>query len=370
MAAPIYDPLARAWVDVDLAAVVRNARWLAARARVPLLPMVKADGYGVGAVAVARALAQAADVPLVGFGVAAVSEAAALRDAGITAPIHCFSPLWGADLPAARALGVIPSFGHPAELQAWQAAGGGPWQLSIDTGMSRAGASATTLLAAPDAPRALRDACEATPPVGVFTHFHSADEGLETVTAQEARFRAVLDGLALPAAVARHAENSAAILVREGSPWQLARPGVALYGAAQGLTTALAPVVHLRARVVDLRDVAAGETVSYGATWMAPGARRIATIALGYADGYRRHLSNRGVALLHGHRVPVVGRVTMDLTMLDVTDVPCALGDVVTVLGRDGDACLTVDDVAALGGLSPYELLTGLRARPDRRVVA
>jgi alanine racemase len=106
--------------------------------------------------------------------------------------------------------------------------------------------------------------------------------------------------------------------------------------------------------------------VSYGATWTARAPTRIATLALGYADGYRRNLSSRGIALLNGQRAPVVGRVTMDLTMLDVTEVPCTIGDTATLIGRDGALTLTVDDVAAAAALSPYELLTGLRARAPR----
>ena len=161
-----------------------------------------------------------------------------------------------------------------------------------------------------------------------------------------------------------HAENSpGAERAHGGSRWDVVRPGVFLYGVSAGAVLPAEPVAHLRARIVDVRDVRDGETVSYGATWTARGARRIATVAAGYADGYRRALSNRGVALLHGRAVPVAGRVTMDMTMLDVTDVACDVGDVVTLIGRDGEAVLTVGDVAERAELSPYELLTGLRLR-------
>jgi alanine racemase len=125
-------------------------------------------------------------------------------------------------------------------------------------------------------------------------------------------------------------------------------------------------VAAVRARIVEIRTLSEGDTVSYGATWRAPGPRRIATVPLGYADGYRRALGNRGVALLGGRRVQVAGRVTMDMTMLDVTDTDAALGDVVTLLGRDGDDVITVGELAELGDLSPYELLTGLRSRLPR----
>jgi alanine racemase len=126
------------------------------------------------------------------------------------------------------------------------------------------------------------------------------------------------------------------------------------------------PVVHLRARVIDLRTVDDGETVSYGATWRAAGRRRIATLGIGYADGYRRALSNRGVALVRGKRVPIAGIVTMDMIMLDVTDVRCELGDVATLLGRDGDDLLTVDAVADTAQMLSYELLVGLKLRVPR----
>jgi alanine racemase len=118
---------------------------------------------------------------------------------------------------------------------------------------------------------------------------------------------------------------------------------------------------------VELRTIADGETVSYGGTWRADGERRIATIPVGYADGYRRSLGNRAEALLAGQRIPVAGRVTMDMTMFDVTGTDAALGDLVTLLGRDGDDAITINELAAASELSPYELLTGLRLRLPRR---
>jgi alanine racemase len=121
--------------------------------------------------------------------------------------------------------------------------------------------------------------------------------------------------------------------------------------------------------VIDLRTIAAGETVSYGGTYRAPGERRIATLGIGYADGYRRALGNRASVLLHGKRAPVVGVVTMDLTMIDVTDVQCEIGDVATLIGSDGDDHIDVAEIAAMGDLSPYEVLTGLRGRLPRRYI-
>jgi alanine racemase len=171
-----------------------------------------------------------------------------------------------------------------------------------------------------------------------------------------------------------HAENSPAI-ARHGASdtrWSLARPGIFLYGVGSGEGAALVPepVASVRARVVDLRFIEPGDTVSYDATFRADRRMRIATLAIGYADGYRRVFSNIGTALVHGRRARVVGLVTMDMTMIDVTDVPCEIGDVATLVGRDGPESLDVASVAAAGELSPYELLTGFGSRMPRRYVA
>jgi alanine racemase len=143
---------------------------------------------------------------------------------------------------------------------------------------------------------------------------------------------------------------------------------VALYGVGGSQGSGIRPnaVVSLHGRIVEIREVRDGETVSYGAAWRAQGTRRIATASAGYGDGVRRSLSNRGVALVRDTRVPIAGIVTMDMTMLDVTGVECAVGDRATFLGRQVDEELPIADVAALGGLSPYELLVGLRLRAPR----
>jgi alanine racemase len=327
--------------------------------------MVKADAYGLGAVPVARALAAVAPW---GLGVASVAEGGALRRAGIGARVVVFTPLLAEDLPRAHALRLTPTLHRADDVRRWTALGGGAWHLAIDTGMARAGVRWDAL------DDALLDAARAHPPEGAYTHLHSADlagaESDETRREQETRFRAAVGRLATRPALL-HVENGPAVERGGRSAWDLARPGLYVYGAscaARGDDAAVAlsapePVAALRARVVDLRDVAAGEPVSYGATWRAAGPRRIATVAAGYADGYRRALSNRGVALVAGREVPIAGRVTMDMTMLDVTGVPCAVGDVATLLGRDGERVLTADDVAARADVSPYELLAGLRLR-------
>ena len=347
----------RAWVEVDLGALRRNGAALAARARVPLLAVIKADGYGLGAVRVAGALE-----PLDpwGFGVATVAEGLELRDAGVSRPILVLSPVLPDEYPAMRDASLRPSLGGASAIAEWARTGGGDWHLSIDTGMSRAGVPWTDI-------SGLRDTLRRVIPEGAYTHFHSADLMDDSTSEQLRRFRCALE--ALPGRPRYlHAENSPAIERGVASPWDLARPGVFLYGVGggHGATMAPEPVVHLRARVIDLRTVSDGDTVSYGATWRARGARRIATLGIGYADGYRRALSNRGTVLVNGQRVSVAGIVTMDMTMVDVTDVPCEIGDRATLIGRDGDDVLTVDEVSATAEVLSYELLVGLKLRVPR----
>jgi alanine racemase len=214
---------------------------------------------------------------------------------------------------------------------------------------------------------AIREVVATHPPEGVCTHFHSAQLPNGSREEQEKRFVAAVAKLPFKPKYL-HADNSPAIEHRAPSPYQLARPGIFLYGVGSGHGATIEPelVVAVRGRIVEIRVVQEGDTVGYDATWRAPRAGRVATVSLGYADGYRRGLGNRAHALLRGQRVPVVGTVTMDMTMIEVTDKQCSVGDVVTFVGRDGDAAISVQDVADAGEFSPYEILTGLRGRLPR----
>ncbi len=347
----------RAWIEVDLGALVRNAATLARHAGVPLLPMVKADAYGLGAVRVTRALEA---LNPWGFGVGTVAEGVELREAGVTRPIVVFTPVWRGAWPALRAARLTPVLDRADEIREWRATGGGAWQLAVETGMNRAGVPW-------DAVGELAALLREVPPHGVFTHFHSADRMDGTREAQEQRFHVALASLpARPPLV--HAENSAGVEHGAASAYDLVRPGVFLYGVDSGGSDAVEPVVALRARLVELHDVADGDTVSYGGSWRAVGHRKVATLAVGYADGYRRSLSNRGAVLLHGRWAPVAGKVTMDMTMVDVTDIPCEIGDVATLIGSETPSgpTITIGDLARAAELSPYEILTGLRERLPR----
>jgi alanine racemase len=347
-----------AMLTVDLAAVRENYRLLARHAAVPLLPMVKSDAYGLGAVQVARTLD--AEAPMA-FGVASIDEGVELRSAGIARPIVVFTPVLPGGFRDALQASLTLCLSDPHHVAEWTALGG-RWQLPIDTGMHRTGVSWR------DAARIQQLVALETPPNGVFTHFHSADSAPESMAVQEARFDSVLAGLPdKPASV--HAENSAALLQRGASRYDCARPGIALYGISVGPARwHPRPVVQLTAPVVQLQDVPAGDTVSYHATWTATSPRRIATVALGYADGYPRGgAGNQTTAMVNDRSVPVVGIVTMDMLMCDVTDVPCTIGDSVTLIG--GNAECSVSAVATRAQRSPYDVLTGLRSRSRRQFV-
>jgi len=352
--------LARARVDIDLGALQRNGAAVARRAGVPVLPMIKADAYGLGAAGALRALEV---LQPWGYGVASVREGEELRTLGVTRPIVVFTPLLEEELGRARSARLTPTLGFPAEIEAWRRAGGGAWHLSIDTGMSRAGIPWRDV-------RAIRHLVELDPPEGAFTHFHSAELDNGTLERQERLFREALASLPSRPKLL-HTDNSAAIARKGRTEWDLVRPGIFLYGVGSGRTAGIQPepVVHLRAPIIEIRQLEVGDTVSYGATFRAERPARIATLAVGYADGYPRSLSERGSVLVGGTLAPVAGTVTMDMTMIDVTTVRCEVGDIATLIGRAGDTLLTVERVADTAGMSPYELLTGLRSRVDRTYI-
>lgn len=355
MRKPFTPDTARAWVDVDLDALIRNARSYAARTAAPLLPMLKADGYGLGAVAVARALAEAEPW---GYGVATVDEARELHVNGILRPVVIFSPLVPAMIEYVRAVAARPTIGDPATLRAWLEQGGGPFHLEIDTGMGRSGVRW-------DDPQALLETrnllADAPGWEGIFTHFHSAERDAAATAEQWRRLQETITTLGRRPALV-HAANSAAAGYGTAYAADLTRPGIHLYGGRLAGLDAV-PVASLRARVVAVHRLSAGATVSYDATWRAPNPTTVATLAIGYADGVQRRLSNGGAVELLGRRLRIIGRVTMDHLMVDAGDLPVALGDVATLFG----GLISVDEQAALAGTVAYELLTALGPRLPRR---
>jgi alanine racemase len=338
----------RAWVEVDLAAVIDNARAVARTAGTRLLPIVKANAYGLGAVAVSKAL-EAVD-PW-GFAVATPEEGAELRAAGIARPILVLTPARAELFDFYRAHRLTPALDALAAVTAWTASGGGPFHLEIDTGMSRTGVRW-------DAMDTLHGALQTGDFEAAFTQFHSADLPNDTAERQRERFVAAVDRLPRRPALL-HAANTAATLRDQQFAFDLVRPGIFLYAGGR-------PVVTVRARVVSARRVRRGDTVSYGGTWAAPRDTTIVTLGAGYADGIRRSVGNRGRVLIHGNVCPIVGVVTMDLMMADAGDEPVAVGDVATLIGEDAGVRVTLEEFAAWSDAVVWEVLTGLGPRLPR----
>lgn len=356
--------------EISLPALRHNVRLLQAQAGgVPLMGVVKADAYGHGAVVVTQALQQEG---VRHFAVATVPEAILLRQAGVSDPILVFAaplPDW---LPAYTAydLDVTVSSRAVAEAVVAAARATGPLrvQVKVDTGMGRIGVP-------PEETVAVVRLLEHAPGVtlaGLWTHFASGDEpGNPFTAAQWQRFVQVRQALA--GHVPIHAANSAALYTLPESAVGLVRAGIALYGlgAAPGPeTAALRPVMRLVSCVTHLKTVAAGTSVSYNRTWFAPQRTRIATIGAGYADGYRRRLSNRASVGIGGQLYPVVGTVCMDMLMVDLGppngSEAIQMGDAVVLFGPGGPSAF---DLARWAETIPYEITTAVSARVPRQVV-
>ena len=341
--------------------------------------MVKADAYGLGMAAIVEALRSSLDASeLWGFGVATVAEGETLRGTGWEGRILVFSPvLPGEEARAARAELTL-CISDLEALRRWRAAAravGKPLALhtEVDTGMGRAGFAwdAATEWGAEVAESAGTDLRWE----GCYTHFHSADDPeLVATDLQWERFRRALQALPPDPAGARivHVANSAASLRCAGYGCPVVRPGIVLYGGCVGASMEPSPMVAVRARLALIRDVPAGSTLGYGATYVSRRPERWGTVAIGYGDGIPRVLGRRGGGMLiRGHRVPIIGRISMDVTTVDLTDQPdAAVGDTATLIGRDGEQEITLDQVARQCGTISYEILTGLTPRLPRIYMA
>ena len=369
----------RAWVEIDLDALRANfqvVRELAGPER-GVLPMVKANAYGLGVDAVVDALEPLSPW---GYGVATVAEGVALRHLDLACPILVATPIPPGEESIAVAAELTPSVSDLGSLERLRRAAEAAstpidFHVEIDTGMGRSGFEAARAAAWG---RAL---LEVAPPndagplrwTGAFTHFHSADEpdGERATREQMRRFEAALAELPVErSTLIVHAANSAGAIRFPDAGLDLVRPGIFLYGgriAPEGSGAEPGAVVAIRARISLVRDVPAGSTAGYGATYTAARAERWATAAIGYGDGLPRTLGNAGSALVRGRRVPLRGRVSMDSVVLDVTDVPgVEAGDVATFVGADGAERLTLDEVAATAGTISYEILTRMGERLER----
>ena len=371
-----------AWVDVDLSALEGNLARIRERlAGSPVPPkvmaVVKADAYGHGAVGVSRAL-EAAGVDW--LGVALLEEGAEIRRAGVQLPVLVLGTARPEKIALYARYGLTPTLSSLAELLRWQDWTAGqrepqPVHLKVDTGMSRLG------VAMDEVPRAL-EILRGSPGLrlaGLLSHFGDADD-LDSPRnpAQQERFAAVLallspgerDGILI------HMANSAAALHRPESRFALVRIGISIYGLDPVDETTdprprmgLKPVMAVRARIVQLREVPAGTPLSYGGRTVTRRRSRVAVVPVGYADGYAWRLTGRAEALVRGRRVPVAGSVTMDMTLLDVTEAGAELGDEVVLLGRQENEEITATELAAHAGTISWEILCHLGLRLPRRYV-
>jgi alanine racemase len=366
--------------EIDLGALERNyqaiRRWAPG---LEVLAMVKANAYGHGAPAVAHRLEEAGARLL---GVALVEEGMELRNAGVRAPILVMGGSYQGGYDAMVERGLTATVFREDHVDALAAAArragkAVPAHLKVDTGMGRLGASMEEL------PGVL-DRLRRHPEIrleGLASQLASADvqdapQNRAQLERWEAARKAVEEAGFRPEL--RHLSNSSALLglpeARRGDLFNLARPGVALYGLAPAPwledRAALSPVLSWKTGIIHLRQVPAGASISYGATWTAARPSRIATLPVGYADGYWRAYSNRAWVLVRGRRAPVVGRVCMDMCMVDVTDVPeAAVGDEVVLVGRQGSESVGASELAKIAGTIHYEVLCGVGARVPRVAV-
>ena len=331
-------------------ALIANWRWLAKQGGAAACgAAVKADGYGCGAVEVVRRLRAAGCRD---FFVASWSEAAALAKAGEGEGVAVLHGVRSEDMPLARALPMVrPVLNTAAQIARWREGGGGArCDVMIDTGMNRLGLSAA------DVGSGLLDGLTIDM---LMSHLASADEDSPMNEAQRQRFVAISERVI---AARLSLANSAGICLGAAYAFDVTRPGLALYGGVPRQEAAghIRQVVTPMAQVLQRRRVAAGESVGYNATWRAADDCSVAIVNLGYADGYLRSFSDRGSARYGEWALPVIGRVSMDLTALNVPeDCPLSEGDWISI---DYDLA----DAASVSGLSPYELLTGLGRRYDR----
>ena len=366
------------WIEVDLSAIKRNLQEIKrfVGPRVKILSVIKANAYGHGLAPVARALADAgADL----LAVASVLEGLKLREQGIDGKIlvlgqllpeeaplvvqHCLTQAIGDEQSAFSLSDAAAELGRPADVH-----------LKVDTGMSRYGVwweDAVSLTRKITELPGLKIG-------GILTHLAMAGQNTDATQDQLERFKSVIQELEqknLPAGL-RHAANSVGLLKFSESHWDLVRTGLLVYGASPLKEDVrkpfpLKPALSLKSRIRFLKTVPAGRGVSYGGTFQASRPTVVATVPVGYAHGYPRALSNRAQVLVRGRRALVIGKITMEDLMVDVTDVPgVSIGDEVVLIGRQGNEQITAEELARQARTIPYEILAGLSPGILRRYAA
>lgn len=367
----------RVYASIDLNAVEENFENMKKNLTpgTKMIAVVKADAYGHGAVEIARRVEKKEYIW--GFAVATAEEGKELREHGIQKPILILGYVFPEDYEFLVKEQIRPAvFTEQMAKELSQAAQKVgrclPIHLAVDTGMTRIGfrnpkESIQEMIHISKLPCLTIE--------GMFTHFARADE--KDVTSARRQYEQYLEflraaeetGIHIPL---RHCNNSAGILWHREGDLDAVRPGITIYGVApsdevQNPGVILRPALEWKSHISHVKEVEAGVSVSYGGTFVTDRLTRIATIPVGYADGYPRSLSNRGAVLIHGKRAPILGRICMDQFMVDVTEIPEAfLGDEVTLLGRDGKEQIPVEELAELSGRFPYEFLCCISKRVPR----
>jgi alanine racemase len=372
------------WAEISLKAILKNLGVIRRHVgpKPEILAVVKSNGYGLGAVPISRALEKAG---VNWFGVTCANEGIELREAGVRKRILVLTGFWPGEEKRLIKYRLTPAVTRLEDVRHLERAAGSVggrtsrlrFHLKINTGMNRLGISPSEI----DAFQIALAQCRHIELEGTFTHFASAEDfSARQTDEQERRFLQVLARMRTlgvsPGIV--HMANSGAICARPTTWADMVRPGAILYGYYQSFDPPkkgqevrrrlpIEPCLSFRARIIALRDLAPGEPVGYGARFVTERPSRIAVINAGYADGMLRQRTNRGCVLVRGRPVPLVGTISMDLTALDVTDVPgAALGDIVTIYGRDGEAAIVVSDVAREIGTVTSDLLCALGRRVPR----
>lgn len=372
--------LKRAWAEISLPALRRNAGIIKAMnsENTAVMAVVKADAYGHGDEHICRCLSQDCGVKY--FAVSNLDEAIAVRGFCPDSEILILGytpPEYAHEIAQYNIIQGVVSTDYAAALT-----GNSPdtirCHIKIDTGMGRIGLKHDTPEACCEEIISLCG-MERLKVEGIYTHFAVADsKNADDIAYTQSQEKFILDtydilterGISLPHV---HFMNSAAICARNNERSTLARAGIILYGLHPDISLeipeGLEPIMELKAVISHVKTVSRGDCISYGRTFRAEEGMRIATVTIGYADGYSRLLSSKGEILVGGKRCPIVGRVCMDQLMIDVTGVPCESGDIVTLIGKDGDERITADELASLCGTIGYEVVCGISKRVPRTYI-
>jgi alanine racemase len=355
----------RCWAEIDRSALRHNLGIVRERiGKADILAVVKANAYGHGLVGVAEAIANEVQH----FGVANLEEAIALRTAGLPHPVMILGPAVPGERSAIVEREFIPTISAIEEAEAFDRIGPVSVNFKVDTGMGRMGVPEIESLAAFKKVSALRNLRVHS----VSTHMPVSNEDADYTRDQLARFRKVVEQFRaeVPGDYKAHVLQSAGTLAFNDTPHEIVRAGVMLYGISPlpEFQKLLRPAMTWKTRIALIRNMPAGHGISYGRTFITPREMRVATLSAGYADGYPRHLSNRdAVMLLRGKPCPLLGRVTMDLIMIDVSHIGDAVvGDEVVLMGRQGEEEISVTELAERADTITWEIITRIGSRVRR----